>query len=65
MRVHLLRDVYLPDLGWLRIGEADIPDGLAAALVYQGNARRLDLEVGASEVKAAVPPRRGKRGARS
>lgn len=61
MRVQLLQDVYLHEVGWLRIGEVDVPDGLAAALVYQGNARRLDREVGASEVKAAVLPRRAKR----
>ena len=52
MTIEMLRDVVLSDCGVLRVGVVDVPDALAAALIYQGVARQCT----APRVAAAVPP---------
>lgn len=66
MRIELRQNLNLPDLGALGVGIHDVPDGLAAALVYQGAARLVDVvEVAPSEVKAAIPPSQTRAGRRA
>lgn len=40
MKIEMLQDVVLSD-GVLRIGVVDVPDNLAAALIYQGVSRAI------------------------
>jgi len=57
MIVEMLRDVVLSDRV-LRVGAVDVPDPLAAALIYQGVSRALASPV----IAAVVPPEvKGKR----
>lgn len=59
MLIDLRTNLFLPDLGWLDVGIHDVPDGLAAALVYQGSARVVSsIEAAPERVKAVVPPAR-------
>lgn len=60
MQIVLLRNVVLPDLGALNIGLADVPDGMAAALIYQGAARPCAETMAPERVAAVLPPRRGR-----
>lgn len=52
MKIEMLIDAVLPDFGPLRVGTVEVPDSLAAALMYQGVARQYAPE----RVAAAVPP---------
>lgn len=52
MTIEMLRDVVLSDCGALRVGAVEVPDALAAALIYQGVAR----QCAPARVAAAVPP---------
>lgn len=62
MLVHLEQNLYVQELGWLDVGVHEVPDGLAAALIYQGRARTLSaLEAAPERVAAMMPPRRGRR----
>jgi hypothetical protein len=57
MMIEMLRDVVLSDRV-LRVGAVDVPDNLAAALIYQGVSRALASPV----IAASVPPEvKGKR----
>jgi hypothetical protein len=61
MLIDLRTNLFLPDLGWLDVGIHDVPDGLAAALVYQGTARLVSaIEAAPERVKAVVPPTRAR-----
>lgn len=51
MQIEMLQDVVLSD-GVLRIGVVDVPDNLAAALIYQGVSRA----IAPPEVVAVVQP---------
>lgn len=62
MLIALKHNVYLSELGWLNVGEHDVADGLAAALVYQGAATRVEPRgLAPSRVAAVVPPLRARR----
>lgn len=66
MRIELRTNLNLPDLGALGVGIHDVPDGLAAALVYQGAARLVDVcEDAPVEVKAMVTPSQTRAGRRA
>jgi hypothetical protein len=57
MTIEMLQDVVLSDRV-LRVGPADVPDALAAALIYQGVSRALAPPA----IAATVPPSvKGKR----
>lgn len=59
MEILLLQNVVLPDLGRLDIGLADVPDGMAAALIYQGLATTTSASpVTPAQVAAVLPPKR-------
>lgn len=59
MHIVLLQNVVLPDLGRLDIGPAEVPDGMAAALIYQGLAVRPSASTPTpAQVTASVPPKR-------
>jgi hypothetical protein len=59
MRVHLEQNIYVQELGWLDVGIQDVPDGLAATLVYQGRARTVSvIEAAPDRVAALMPPQR-------
>jgi hypothetical protein len=61
MLIDLRTNLFLADLGWLDVGIHDVPDGLAAALVYQGNARLVStIEAAPERVAAVVPPTRSR-----
>ncbi len=61
MLIDLRTNLFLPDLGWLDVGIHDVPDGLAAALVYQGTARvPSSLEAAPERVQAVVAPTRAR-----
>ncbi|MGL4678421.1 MAG: hypothetical protein ACRCWC_03455 [Plesiomonas shigelloides] len=51
MQIEMLQDVVLSD-GVLRIGVVDVPDNLAAALIYQGVSRA----IAPPQVAAVVQP---------
>lgn len=51
MQIEMLRDVVLSDRV-LRIGIVEVPDNLAAALIYQGVSRAM----APPQVAAVVPP---------
>lgn len=62
MQIVLLQNVVLPDLGRLDIGPADVPDGMAAALIYQGLAAKpQSATLAPMQVAATLPPRRGRK----
>lgn len=61
MLIHLQTNLFLHDLGWLDVGIHDVPDGLAAALIYQGHARLVStIEAAPERVHALVPPVRSR-----
>lgn len=57
MTIEMLRDVMLSDCV-LRIGVVDVPDALAAALLYQGVARLTGSGICPDQVAAVVVPRK-------
>jgi len=62
MLVHLNQNLYVQEFGWLDVGVHDVPDGLAASLIYQGRARTVStIEAAPERVAALAPPRRTRR----
>ena len=57
MMIEMLRDVVLSDCV-LRVGAVDVPDNLAAALIYQGVSRAMAPPVIAAVVPAEVKGKR-------
>lgn len=57
MIIEMLRDVVLSDRV-LRVGAVDVPDNLAAALIYQGVSRAMAPPVVAAVVPAEVKVKR-------
>lgn len=57
MMIEMLRDVVLSDCV-LRVGAVDVPDNLAAALIYQGVSRAIAPPVIAAVVPAEVKGKR-------
>lgn len=62
MLIDLRTSICLPDIGWIDAGIVDVPDGLAAALVYQGSARRVEVSRMAPDAVAALVPPARRRG---